>query len=97
MIWPVLLVDGKYCGPVIEPVGPMIWSTWLGVNVLAWIGRSNVRFERARRAVGDEVAVGRVTARYRGAQNLRTGHDQRQCVLIERWSEDARGADKVTE
>ena len=28
MIVPVLLVDGKYCGPEIEPAGPMIWSTW---------------------------------------------------------------------
>ena len=42
MIWPVLLVDGKYCGPEIEPVGPMIWSTWLGVKVLTCMGRSNV-------------------------------------------------------
>ena len=42
MIWPVLVVDGKYCGPEIEPVGPMIWTTWPGVKVLTCIGRSNV-------------------------------------------------------
>ena len=40
--WPVLLVDGKYCGPEIEPAGPMIGSTWLGVKVLTCMGRSNV-------------------------------------------------------
>ena len=47
--------------------------------------------ERARRAVGDQV-VRAVATRHGGAQNLRPGHDQRQGVLIERRSEDARGA-----
>ena len=35
-------VGAKACGPVIEPSGPMIDSTWLGVKVLVWIGRSKV-------------------------------------------------------
>ena len=43
MICPVLF-EGKYCGPVIEPVGPMIWSTWLEVKLLVSMGRSNVTF-----------------------------------------------------
>ena len=94
MIWPVLLVDGKYCGPEIEPVGPMIWSTWLGGEG-AHLHRPVERHaERARRAVGDQVAVGAVATRHRGAQNLRAGHDQRQSVLIERGTEDARGAEE---
>ena len=86
--WPVLLVDGKYCGPEIEPVGPMIDSTWLGVKVLACMGRSNVTL---RVLVVPLVIrfVGAVTTRHRGAQNLRAGHDQRQGVLIERRTEDA--------
>ena len=41
IVWP-MLSDGKNCGPEIEPVGPMICSTWPGVNVLACMGRSNV-------------------------------------------------------
>ena len=78
------VVDGKYCGPEIEPVGPMIWSTWLGVKVLACIGRSNVTFSvlvvpsvirlpLALSPPGTEVL-----------KNLRAGHDDRQRVLIER-------------
>ena len=91
----MLLLDGKYCGPEIEPVGPMIWSTWLGVKVLTCMGRSNVTLSVLVGAVGDQVAVGAVTARHRGAQDLRAGHDQRQSVLIERGTEDARGAEEL--
>ena len=41
IVWP-RLSDAKNCGPETEPVGPMIWSTWPGVNVLTCMGRSNV-------------------------------------------------------
>ena len=94
MIWPVLLVDGKYCGPEIEPVGPMIWSTWLGVKVLACMGRSNVTL-----SVLVVPSVIRLPLRCcRPAPtcyDLRAGHDQRQGVLIERRTEDARGAEEL--
>ena len=39
--WPAV-VGAKVCGPVIEPTGPMIESTWLAMKVLVWTGRSNV-------------------------------------------------------
>ena len=35
-------VEPKDCGPVIEPFGPVIDRTWLGVNELTSIGRSKV-------------------------------------------------------
>ena len=35
-------VDAKVCGPVIEPVGPTIETTWDGVKLPTWIGRSKV-------------------------------------------------------
>ena len=35
-------VEPKVCGLRIEPVGPMIDSTWLGVKLLTCIGRSKV-------------------------------------------------------
>ena len=35
-------LEAKDCGAVIEPSGPMIDTTWLGVNVLTCIGRSKV-------------------------------------------------------
>ena len=45
MLWLTLLAGaGKYCGPEIEPVGPMIWSTSLGLKLLTCTGRSNVKF-----------------------------------------------------
>ena len=91
IVWPVLLVDGKNCGPVIEPVGPMIWSTWLGVKVLTCMGRSNVTLSVLVVPSVIRLSLPRA-ARHRGAHDLRAGHDQRQRVLIERRAEDARGA-----
>ena len=84
MIWPVLLVDGKYCGPVIEPAGPMIWSTWLGVKRADLHGPVERHVERARRAVGDQVPSAPSPP---GTEVLRTcgpGTIKRQGVLIER-------------
>ena len=52
---------------MIEPVGPMIWSTSAGVNVLTCIGRSNVTLNVLVGAVGDQVAAAGA-ARHRGAR-----------------------------
>ena len=41
IVWSIE-VEPKVCGPRIEPVGPMIDSTWLGVKLLTCTGRSKV-------------------------------------------------------
>ena len=90
-----LTADGrKLCGAVIEPVGPMIASTWPGVKVLTCIGRSKVTWyvlvvslvsSSGCRAAADDLPRG---ADDRGGDDLRAGDDQRQGVLIERRAED---------
>ena len=69
MTWPVLLVDGKYCGPEIEPAGPMIWQHLAGREGARLHGPVERHVERARRAVGDQVAIGALPP---GTEVLRT-------------------------
>ena len=57
IVWPTL-ADGKYCGPEIEPVGPMICEHLAGGEGAHLHGPVERHVERAGRAVDDQV-VGR--------------------------------------